>query len=57
MGKGYNQLSRNPNICPSCSSLIDGMEEEVGSGLPHEDSGISIESHEDRSASAVGHES
>jgi hypothetical protein len=22
-----NALSRNPNICASCSSLVDGMEE------------------------------
>ncbi len=28
MGKGANALSRNPNLCSSCSSISDGMEEE-----------------------------
>ena len=27
MPEGGNALSRNPNICASCSSLADGMEE------------------------------
>jgi hypothetical protein len=25
MPKGGNALSRNPNVCASCSSLVDGM--------------------------------
>ena len=31
MSESANGLSRNPNICASCSSLADGMEE---SNLP-----------------------
>ena len=27
MASGRNALSRNPNICASCSSILDGMEE------------------------------
>jgi hypothetical protein len=27
-----NALSRNPNICASCSSMADGMEETIASG-------------------------
>ena len=27
LSKKGDLLSRNPNICPSCSSLLDGMEE------------------------------
>jgi hypothetical protein len=27
MTPGGNELSRNPNICASCSSILDGMEE------------------------------
>jgi hypothetical protein len=27
MAEGKNQLSRNPNICASCSSLADGMDD------------------------------
>ena len=27
MAAGWNVLSRNPNICASCSSMLDGMEE------------------------------
>ena len=27
-----NALSRNPNICASCSSMADGMEESIASG-------------------------
>jgi len=27
MREGGNPLSRNPNVCASCSSLADGMEE------------------------------
>lgn len=26
MAKGGNALSRNPNLCASCSSILDGME-------------------------------
>ena len=31
-----NALSRNPNVCASCSSLADGMDESdaTGSGAP-----------------------
>ena len=25
MPKGGNALSRNPNVCASCSSMVDGM--------------------------------
>jgi len=31
LGETSHALSRNPNVCPSCSSLADGMEE---SNLP-----------------------
>jgi hypothetical protein len=31
MPKTGNALSRNPNICASCSSLADGMEESTAS--------------------------
>ena len=27
MAVGGNALSRNPNVCASCSSIIDGMED------------------------------
>jgi len=27
MGEHGQELSRNPNICASCSSLVDGMDE------------------------------
>jgi len=27
IGSSGNVLSRNPNICSSCSSIVDGMEE------------------------------
>jgi hypothetical protein len=27
MAPGGNALSRNPNICASCSSILDGLEE------------------------------
>jgi len=27
MTTGLNALSRNPNICASCSSLVDGMDD------------------------------
>ena len=27
MALGGNALSRNPNICASCSSVLDGMDE------------------------------
>jgi len=26
-----NDLSRNPNVCASCSSMADGMEDSLGS--------------------------
>lgn len=29
MAEGANRLSRNPNVCASCSSMLDGMESEV----------------------------
>jgi hypothetical protein len=28
-----NPLSRNPNVCASCSSMVDGMEESGVAGL------------------------
>ncbi len=31
MAVGGHPLSRNPNVCASCSSMVDGMEE---SGVP-----------------------
>ncbi len=33
MAEGGNTLSRNPNVCASCSSLADGMEDGRASGL------------------------
>ena len=27
LGETSHALSRNPNVCPSCSSLADGMDE------------------------------
>jgi hypothetical protein len=33
MGERGNALSRNPNMCSSCSSLSDGMEDDI-STLP-----------------------
>jgi hypothetical protein len=27
MAEGCNQLSRNPNMCASCSSMADGMDD------------------------------
>lgn len=29
---GGNQMSRNPNVCASCSSMLDGMEEATEEG-------------------------
>ena len=31
-----NALSRNPNVCASCSSLADGMEADNEANMPHE---------------------
>jgi hypothetical protein len=31
-----NDLSRNPNVCASCSSLADGMEEDNETEVSHE---------------------
>ena len=28
MVEGANKLSRNPNVCASCSSLLDGMDDD-----------------------------
>lgn len=28
MAEGANKLSRNPNVCACCSSLLDGMDDE-----------------------------
>lgn len=28
MAEGANKLSRNPNVCASCSSLLDGMDDD-----------------------------
>ena len=37
IAKAGNALSRNPNLCASCSSLADGMEEPSIAALdPHE---------------------
>jgi hypothetical protein len=33
MSEEGNSLSRNPNVCASCSSLADGMEEAAHSEL------------------------
>jgi hypothetical protein len=38
-----NALSRNPNICASCSSLADGMEESSLPALPETGSALSIQ--------------
>lgn len=27
MAEGGNKLSRNPNVCASCSSMLDGMDD------------------------------
>ena len=40
-GRG-NSLSRNPNICASCSSLADGMEESSFPSLPEVHSSESV---------------
>jgi len=54
-----NALSRNPNVCASCSSMIDGMEEAGGQvAMEHsEPQKLATESGGDvpiqRSASAV----
>ena len=34
MAERGNALSRNPNVCASCSSLADGMEDASLPGLP-----------------------
>ncbi len=39
MPKGGNALSRNPNVCASCSSMVDGM----GDSNPVEELSPSIE--------------
>jgi len=37
MSKGGNALSRNPNLCASCSSMEDGLDESNVSGCPDVD--------------------
>ncbi len=34
MAETGNQLSRNPNMCASCSSMADGLDDETGSTSP-----------------------
>ena len=49
-----NGLSRNPNVCSSCSSLMDGMEEASGQGAvehsePHKlaaEAGSALSTHQ-----------
>lgn len=60
-----NALSRNPNICASCSSMADGMEETIaGEGASHEPSqeltpvsvGVNAQyQFEDKGAGAAAH--
>ena len=35
MAEQGNVLSRNPNMCASCSSMADGMDELSATGYPH----------------------
>jgi hypothetical protein len=45
MALGGNALSRNPNICASCSSILDGMEESEHADLqkPTDEQSASVE--------------
>jgi hypothetical protein len=44
MAAGGNSLSRNPNVCASCSSLSDGMEKHAEQPVQNDDwqTGISV---------------
>jgi hypothetical protein len=37
-----NALSRNPNVCASCSSMVDGMEGAGVSGLADEEADATL---------------
>jgi hypothetical protein len=41
---GGNALSRHPGVCPSCSSLLDGMEFFIPQTFNHAESGVSAQS-------------
>ena len=45
-----NQLSRNPNVCASCSSMMDGMEESRDREAPFDPENLQHESDSDREA-------
>ncbi len=40
MARGGNELSRNPNMCASCSSMADGMDDV---SLPQSDGPAALE--------------
>jgi hypothetical protein len=44
MAEQGNPLSRNPNICASCSSLADGMEETATHEMVQLSSGLEVAS-------------
>ena len=50
-----NQLSRNPNVCASCSSMMDGMEDfPVEEALPNRD-GMQRDSVPAKEAASYAH--
>ncbi len=54
MSEGANALSRNPNVCASCSSMADGMDQ---SSLPSEGEslteGVRVETQDSENAVAA----
>jgi hypothetical protein len=55
MTVGGNVLSRNPNICASCSSIMDGMDEsEEDEKSTEEQRGLRAEESEEAQYSAQG---
>jgi hypothetical protein len=64
--KWGNALSRNPNICASCSSLADGIEESTASENPCLASGLELtptrmearaeDQREDKAAELAAHQ-
>jgi|SRR5215831_14120035 len=55
MTVGGNVLSRNPNICASCSSIMDGMDEsEEGEKSTDEQLGLRAEESQEAHYSAQG---
>ena len=59
MAPGANDLSRNPNICASCSSILDGMEErddfELEKPLHEQPSPGEVQVEETHRAARIGH--